>query len=151
MCSSNTFLTCGNVVLWFCDSIVDSIVDLMNAIADTKESSLLHLCEFIEDCEFSELIVQVLHIVGVVGPATPSPSRFIRFVFNRVILENAVSDPCPLLTIIVVIEMMVFVLVLQVVRAAAVSTLGAFATKVPELRSSVLALLKRLGFLDSPL
>ncbi len=70
---------------------MDSIVDLMNAIADTKESSLLHLCEFIEDCEFSELIVQVLHIVGVVGPATPAPSRFIRFVFNRVILENAVG------------------------------------------------------------
>lgn len=103
----------------FKKSIVDSIVDLMNAISDTKESSLLHLCEFIEDCEFGELIVQVLHIVGSVGPATPAPSRFIRFVFNRVILENAV------------------------VRAAAVSTLGAFATRVPELRPSVLALLKR--------
>lgn len=103
----------------FKKSIVDSIVELMNAIADTKEASLLHLCEFIEDCEFSELIVQVLHIVGSVGPLTPSPSRFIRFVFNRVILENAA------------------------VRAAAVSTLGAFATRVPELRPSVLTLLRR--------
>jgi len=103
----------------FKKSIVDSIVDLMGAISDTKESSLLHLCEFIEDCEFGELIVQILHIIGSVGPLTPCPSRFIRFVFNRVILENAS------------------------VRAAAVSTLGAFATRVPELRASVLALLRR--------
>jgi len=43
----------------FKKSIVDSIVDLMGTIPETKESSLLHLCEFIEDCEFSELIVQV--------------------------------------------------------------------------------------------
>ena len=41
-------------------SIVDSIVELMGTIPETKETSLLHLCEFIEDCEFSELIVQVL-------------------------------------------------------------------------------------------
>lgn len=103
----------------FKKSIVDSIVDLMSAITDTKESSLLHLCEFIEDCEFGELIVQILHIVGTIGPLTSSPSRFIRFVFNRVILENAV------------------------VRAAAVSTLGSFATKVPELRPSIATLLSR--------
>ena len=44
----------------FKKSIVDSIVDLMTSIPETKETSLLHLCEFIEDCEFSELIVQVL-------------------------------------------------------------------------------------------
>jgi coatomer protein complex subunit gamma len=48
----------------FKKAIVDAIVDLMGAIAETKESSLLHLCEFIEDCEFSELIVQTLYIIG---------------------------------------------------------------------------------------
>ena len=42
-------------------SIVDSIVSMMTAISETKEPSLLHLCEFIEDCEFSELIIQILH------------------------------------------------------------------------------------------
>lgn len=103
----------------FKKSIVDSIVELMNIIPDTKDSSLLHLCEFIEDCEFSELIVQIMHIIGSVGPTTPAPSRYIRFIFNRVILENSV------------------------VRAAAVSTLGAFATRVPELRPSVVSLLRR--------
>jgi coatomer protein complex subunit gamma len=103
----------------FKKTIVDNIVELMFTIADTKESSLLHLCEFIEDCEFSELIVQILHIICSIGPSTPSPSRYIRFVFNRVILENAL------------------------VRAAAVSTLGAFAARVPELRASIITLLRR--------
>lgn len=103
----------------FKKSIVDGIVDLMNSVTDTKESSLLHLCEFIEDCEFSELIVQILHIIGSIGPNTPTPSRFIRFIFNRVILENAV------------------------VRAAAVSTLGVYAARVPELRPSIITLLRR--------
>jgi coatomer subunit gamma len=103
----------------FKKSIVDSIVELMGAISETKESSLLHLCEFIEDCEFSELIVQTMHVIGTIGPHTPSPSRYIRFIFNRVILENAS------------------------VRAAAVTTLGAFAIRVPELRPSVVTLLKR--------
>jgi coatomer protein complex subunit gamma len=99
--------------------IVDSILDLMSAIPETKETSLLHLCEFIEDCEFSELIVQVMHVIGRMGPSTAVPSRYIRFIFNRVILENAT------------------------VRAAAVSTLGIFATKLPELRPSIVILLRR--------
>lgn len=99
--------------------IVDSVVELMASIPDTKETSLLHLCEFIEDCEFSELIVQILHLIGSHGPSTTVPSKYIRFVFNRVILENAM------------------------VRAAAVTTLGAFATRVPELRTSVSILIRR--------
>ena len=103
----------------FKKSIVDSILELMSSIPETKEMSLLHLCEFIEDCEFSELIVQVMHVIGRVGPTTAIPSRYIRFIFNRVILENAT------------------------VRAAAVSTLGVFATKLPELRPSISILLRR--------
>jgi coatomer subunit gamma len=99
--------------------IVDSILELMSSIPETKETSLLHLCEFIEDCEFSELIVQVMHVIGRMGPSTAVPSRYIRFIFNRVILENAM------------------------VRAAAVSTLGIFATKLPELRPSIVILLRR--------
>jgi len=98
--------------------IVDSILDLMSMIPDTKETSLLYLCEFIEDCEFVELIVQVMSVIGKIGPTTASPSRYIRFIFNRVILENAR------------------------IRAAAVSTLGLFASRVPELREPISSLLK---------
>jgi len=57
--------------------------------------------------------------MGSLGPSTASPSRYIRFIFNRVILENAI------------------------VRAAAVSTLGVFAARVAELRPSIMILLRR--------
>lgn len=41
-------------------AIVDSIVILIRDIPDAKESGLLHLCEFIEDCEFTYLSTQVI-------------------------------------------------------------------------------------------
>jgi coatomer protein complex subunit gamma len=100
-------------------AITESIVELMKAIPETKETSLFHLCEFIEDCEFTDLSTQILHLIGSLGPTTASPARYIRFIYNRVILEN------------------------NVVRAAAVSTLAKFAVKVPALRPSILVLLKR--------
>jgi len=100
-------------------AITESIVELINAIPETKDSSLFHLCEFIEDCEFTDLSTQILHLIGVLGPTTASPARYIRFIYNRVILENSV------------------------VRAAAVSTLAKVAAHVPSLRPSIAVLLKR--------
>lgn len=41
-------------------AIVDSIVTLIRDIPDAKESGLFHLCEFIEDCEFTYLSSQVI-------------------------------------------------------------------------------------------
>ena len=103
----------------FKKAIVDAIVALMCAIPETKESSLFHLCEFIEDCEFTALSTQILHLVGSLGPTATAPARYIRFVYNRVILENAV------------------------VRAAAVTALTKFAAQLPMLRTSVSVLLRR--------
>jgi coatomer subunit gamma len=62
-----------------CQAITTSIVELMTAIPETKDSSLFHLCEFIEDCEFSELSTQILHLIGVLGPTTASPARCVPF------------------------------------------------------------------------
>ena len=103
----------------FKKAIVDSILELIDAIPETKESSLFHLCEFIEDCEFTALSTQILHLIGTLGPTTAAPARYIRFVYNRVILENAS------------------------VRAAAISALGKFAAQVPTLRPSISVLLNR--------
>lgn len=100
-------------------SIVSSIVSLIRSVPETIESSLLHLCEFIEDCEFTTLSTQILHLLGELGPTTSAPARYIRFIYNRVILENAS------------------------VRAAAVSALAKFAAQIPSLRSSILTLIKR--------
>lgn len=100
-------------------SIVNSIVSLIRQVPETTESSLLHLCEFIEDCEFTMLSTQILHLLGELGPGTQAPARYIRFIYNRVILENSA------------------------VRAAAVAALSKFAARCPSLRTSIMTLLKR--------
>lgn len=83
--------------------------------------ALAHLCEFIEDCEFTKLAVRILHLLGVEGPKTPHPTKYIRYIYNRVVLENAV------------------------VRAAAVTALAKFGVgqKDPEVKRSVTVLLTR--------
>lgn len=45
-------------------AIVDSILILIREIPDAKESGLSHLCEFIEDCEFTYLSTQVCRYGG---------------------------------------------------------------------------------------
>ncbi|GAA0144196.1 vesicle coat protein [Lithospermum erythrorhizon] len=103
-------------------AIVDSIVILIRDIPDAKESGLLHLCEFIEDCEFTYLSTQILHFLGNEGPKTGDPSKYIRYIYNRVILENAT------------------------VRAAAVSTLAKFGALVDSLKPRIFVLLRRCLF-----
>ncbi|XP_078436668.1 coatomer gamma-2 subunit, putative / gamma-2 coat protein, putative / gamma-2 COP [Wolffia australiana] len=103
----------------FKKAIVDSIVLLIRDIPDAKENGLLHLCEFIEDCEFTYLSTQILHFIGNEGPKTSDPSKYIRYIYNRVILENAT------------------------VRAAAVSTLAKFGALVGSLKPRILILMRR--------
>ena len=52
-------------------------------------TGLGHLCEFIEDCEHTVLATKILHLLGREGPRSQNPSKYIRFIYNRVILENA--------------------------------------------------------------
>ncbi|CAN1255700.1 Coatomer subunit gamma [Linum perenne] len=103
-------------------AIVDSIVILIRDIPDAKESGLFHLCEFIEDCEFTYLSTQILHFLGIEGPKTADPSKYIRYIYNRVHLENAT------------------------VRAAAVSTLAKFGAMADSLKPRIFVLLRRCLF-----
>ena len=100
-------------------AIVESILCLIKAIPEAKESGLAHLSEFIEDCEFTYLSSQILHLLGDQGPSTGDPSKYIRFIYNRVILENAT------------------------IRASAVCALAKFGQNCPDLRKSILVLLRR--------
>uniref|UniRef100_A0A7S3VL87 Coatomer subunit gamma n=1 Tax=Dunaliella tertiolecta TaxID=3047 RepID=A0A7S3VL87_DUNTE len=100
-------------------AIVHTILQLIQDIPDAKESGLSHLCEFIEDCEFTYLSAQILHVLGKEGPKTKEPSKYIRYIYNRIILENAT------------------------VRAAAVSSLASFGAQVESLRPRVVTLLQR--------
>jgi coatomer protein complex subunit gamma len=99
--------------------VVESILNIIKAIPGAKESGLLTLCEFIEDCEFTYLSTQILHLLGQEGPQSAEPARYIRYIFNRLILENAT------------------------VRASAVSALARFGAECDDLRPRVAVLLKR--------
>ncbi|KAG0148022.1 hypothetical protein CROQUDRAFT_655392 [Cronartium quercuum f. sp. fusiforme G11] len=102
-------------------AVVEAIFDMIKFIGESKETALAQLCEFIEDCEFTKLSVRILHLLGVEGPKALQPSKYIRYIYNRVILENAI------------------------VRAAAVSSLAKFGVNVPDLgvKASIKVLLTR--------
>ena len=93
----------------------------LRRVAQLTIIALAHLCEFIEDCEFTKLAVRILHLLGVEGPKTSHPTKYIRYIYNRVVLENAL------------------------VRAAAVTALAKFGVgqKDPEVKRSVTVLLTR--------
>ncbi|CAN8067056.1 unnamed protein product [Agarophyton chilense] len=107
-------------------AIVEAYLGLMTKIPESKETCLSHLCEFIEDCEHTQLSTRVLHLLGKEGPHMPEPGKYIRYIYNRLILENAV------------------------VRAAAVSALASFATESASesLRKSIAILLQQ-SLMDS--
>jgi coatomer protein complex subunit gamma len=102
-------------------AVVEAIFDMIKFIGDSKEQALSHLCEFIEDCEFTKLSVRILHLLGLEGPKSPQPAKYIRFIYNRVVLENAT------------------------VRAAAVTSLAKFGANSAEdtLKRSITVLLRR--------
>ncbi|KJH43381.1 coatomer gamma subunit appendage domain protein [Dictyocaulus viviparus] len=76
------------------------------------------------DCEHDSLATRVLHLLGREAPKTPNPSSYIRFIYNRVILESTK------------------------VRAAAVTALAKFGAQCADLSPSIQVLLKRC-LLDS--
>jgi coatomer protein complex subunit gamma len=100
-------------------SIADTIITIIEENPEAKENGLSHLCEFIEDCEHTSLAVRILHLLGSEGPSTSNPARYIRYIYNRVILENAT------------------------VRAAAVSALARFGALCDDLLPNILVLLTR--------
>ncbi|UYV63358.1 COPG1 [Cordylochernes scorpioides] len=120
-------------------AIVNTIINILEDNPDSKEAGsylflclicrersktrvcpgLAHLCEFIEDCEHVSLGVRILHLLGKEGPHASQPAKYIRFIYNRLILERAP------------------------VRAAAVSSLAKFGAQCPSLRPNITVLLQR--------
>ncbi len=100
-------------------AIVNTIIAIIEENPEAKESGLSHLCEFIEDCDYLQLATRILHLLGREGPQTTTPAKYIRYIYNRVILETAE------------------------VRAAAVSALAKFGASSEDLLPSVLVLLQR--------
>lgn len=105
-------------------SIVDTIIDIIEDNPEAKEAGLAYLCEFIEDCEHTSLAVKILHLLGREGIKASLPAKYVRYIYNRLILEKSS------------------------VRAAAVSSLAKFASHCDDLLPQILVLLER-SVLDS--
>lgn len=100
------------------EAIVEAMLDIVHKVPEALEVGLEHFCEFIEDCEFTSLSVKVLHFLGDQAAKAPNP-KYIRFIFNRVVLETAA------------------------VRCAAINALGKIGCSAPGLREQVVVLLQR--------
>eukprot|EP00388_Colpodella_angusta_P010034 GDKJ01026328.1.p1 GENE.GDKJ01026328.1~~GDKJ01026328.1.p1 ORF type:complete len:948 (+),score=279.01 GDKJ01026328.1:24-2846(+) len=98
--------------------VVHTLMDLTEAVPEGKDLGLAYLCEYIEDCEFSSLCAKVISFIARLAPSCPNPSKFVRFIYNRILLENAV------------------------VRAAAVDALSRLAIACPSIRKDVIVLLE---------
>lgn len=73
-------------------AVIDTLFDLVKFIPnkESKTSILMNLCEFIEDCEYTELCVRILHMLGDEGPQCNNPSYYIRHIYNRLVLDNSI-------------------------------------------------------------
>ena len=103
-------------------SIVRAIVQLFSAIPEAKELALSYLSEFIEDCEYTNLSCEVLYLLGEEAPSTNDPGKYLRYIFNRVILENPST------------------------RAAAISAMANIGVHCEVLQDRILVLLRRCLF-----
>eukprot|EP00732_Lithocolla_globosa_P002034 Lithocolla_globosa_v1_NODE_1195_length_2795_cov_83.101095.p1 type:complete len:873 gc:universal NODE_1195_length_2795_cov_83.101095:2725-107(-) len=101
-------------------ALVDTLITFTSELPETKEFGLTQLCEFVEDCEYTNLAVRILSVLGREGPSCSQPSRYIRCIYNRVILENAA------------------------IRGAAVTALAKFGLQLEKERPSILVILQRI-------
>ena len=93
--------------------IIDTIISTIEANSDAKASGLVHLCEFIGDCEHTSLAVHILHLLSKESPLSKTSSKNICVDYNRVVLENAT------------------------VRTAAESALSQFSASCPDLLPNI--------------
>ncbi|QLG73731.1 hypothetical protein HG535_0F02420 [Zygotorulaspora mrakii] len=107
----------------FKNNVVEALIDIVSFVPQAKETALENLCDFIEDCEFNEILVRILHLLGKEGPSTSTPSLYVRHIYNRVVLENSI------------------------IRSAAVISLSKFALSKNDstLTESIISLLKRIA------
>ncbi|EAL62772.1 adaptin N-terminal domain-containing protein [Dictyostelium discoideum AX4] len=98
---------------------LDAILTVVNNIPESKEIALTELCDYIEDCDFPDLSVQILHLIGQEGPLTSSPAQYMRYIYNRVLLDGGI------------------------IRAAAVTSIAKFGLLYEPMKEKVVILLQR--------
>ncbi|KAI4838559.1 coatomer subunit gamma [Plasmodium brasilianum] len=73
----------------FKSNTIDAIILIISQIPHSEETAILQLCEFIEDCEYNSLLLRVIRFLLLHIPKTRNPAKYIRYIYNRLILENA--------------------------------------------------------------
>eukprot|EP00828_Plagiopyla_frontata_P025127 TRINITY_DN320_c0_g1_i2.p1 TRINITY_DN320_c0_g1~~TRINITY_DN320_c0_g1_i2.p1 ORF type:complete len:620 (+),score=92.92 TRINITY_DN320_c0_g1_i2:335-2194(+) len=98
---------------------IESFELISAEIPESRPLVLQNYIEIIEDCTFKEIILYILNLINQeVHQSKQSPSKYVRYIYNRVLLEEAE------------------------VRVAALGTLGKFALQFEDLRNDIIYLLK---------
>ena len=97
---------------------VDIIESIIQDIPEAKETGIIALADYIEDCQYSSLQLHVLSILNREASKKGCSMKVVRIVNNRIHLEEAE------------------------IRAAAIGVLGKFAVNYPEQNGSIMPLIK---------
>ncbi|KAG8348624.1 putative coatomer gamma subunit [Trypanosoma vivax] len=100
------------------ESAIDVMFDIAKSNPSSKEVALKYLVEFIEDCEFPQIVCRVLTYLGDEVPRSAEPRSYVRGIYSHATLEK------------------------PEIRAVAVSTLAKIAAQVTGLRRSIVGLLR---------
>jgi len=87
----------------FKSACVSCLEYVLKEIPESKEVGLFTLAEFIEDCQYPSLHIQIMNLLAREAANVAHPAKFVRLIYNRFILEDSN------------------------IRATAISTLGKFA------------------------
>lgn len=104
-------------------TIVKCFLEILRELPEIKETVLLSLADFCEECDSEVLQAHILHVLGECGPTSDVPSKLFRSVYNRLVLDG------------------------EAVRAAAITCAAKFA-EVPSLKPTVISLLTQ--FVEDP-
>ncbi|KAH8741619.1 coatomer SEC21 gamma subunit like (beta adaptin) [Cryptosporidium ryanae] len=75
--------------LEFKSHVIDTLFEISDEIPSILENILYHICETIEDCEYPVIIIRILGFLGKNIPRATNPSRYVRYIYNRLILESS--------------------------------------------------------------
>lgn len=103
----------------FKSAAVTCLENVIQEIPDAREVGLFTLAEFIEDCQYPSIHIQVMNLLAKEAQNIPNPAKIARLINNRTLLEG------------------------PEIRAAAITTLGKFAQTKPKLVNQIRPILEQ--------